>query len=113
MIAENHYLIPIWRKRQYALEGKYLLVVTDLKAQENERVDPIIDRVAKLRTSLDAQIKEMKDSIALNEKKSNERIDTLKTDLNAKLLTVVNCTIPRKRIKSRVHPYLLMLTTYD
>ncbi len=70
MIAENHYLIPHQVKQKYAETDKYLIVVTDLKASDNERVDPIIDRITKLKDQVHSQIKDVRDLVIKNDQKT-------------------------------------------
>lgn len=60
MIAENHYLIPEYRKREYAIQGKYLLVVTDLEGPESIIQDPIIENIHSLKETLDKQLGDIK-----------------------------------------------------
>lgn len=44
LIAENSYLIPESRKKDYADEGIFLLSVTDLEEMsQSEEVNPVID----------------------------------------------------------------------
>lgn len=44
IIAENSYLIPDWRKKEYAIENKYLLIVNDLEnIDDDTNNDPLFE----------------------------------------------------------------------
>ena|ERR1700761_3389593 len=47
MVSENAYLVPADVQRDYALKDKYLLIVTNLEAEE-ERIysDPVLEKVS-------------------------------------------------------------------
>jgi hypothetical protein len=45
LISENQYLIPDERKKNYAVKGKYLMVVTDLEKEKLTTEDPIIVKI--------------------------------------------------------------------
>ena len=60
MIAENNYLIPDEVKEQYAEQHKYLMVVTDLEAEQDEVKDPIIEEILFLKEYLNREVKLIK-----------------------------------------------------
>ena len=54
LIAENQHLIPSKFKKSYAIQGKYLVLVTDLESMKlDEDLDPVTSRLDEMKTIIE------------------------------------------------------------
>jgi hypothetical protein len=64
LIAENSYLIPEHRRKNYAEENIYLLVVTDLeKIEDDKEEDVMAQKVENLQVELKSKIGDIKSKL--------------------------------------------------
>eukprot|EP00347_Sterkiella_histriomuscorum_P004764 403359199 len=122
MIAENSYLIPESRKKEYAESGKYLLIVKDLEEINNEEIDdPILDKLEALQKQLQKQIKDIKDDQKSNKKSQDEAIEKIvkqitedKKDTNIKLGEIKVMLVQQQgtvTINTKIHKHPLQKLT--